>query len=76
MTIATIDNEIQPDYNSFVTLEEFPPATPDEDNNRPLPYPEEELVSLEEFRIHLEKRVFERLGIKLDLSSVDYYTEI
>ena len=66
MAIATIDNE-KPDYNSFVTLEEFPPATPAEDNNNPLPYPEEELISHEEFKRIFEQKIFERFGWKFNL---------
>ena len=42
-----------------------------EENNGNVPsfFFEEELITLEEFRSHFEKRIFERLGIKVDLSS-------
>ena len=39
----------------------------DERDNTPLPVPEGELVSLEEFKAHMEKLAHERLGLKLTL---------
>ncbi|MDR1676358.1 MAG: hypothetical protein LBR86_07825 [Tannerella sp.] len=36
-------------------------------DNTPLPVPEDELLSLEEFKAHFEKRIFERLGLKISL---------
>jgi hypothetical protein len=36
-------------------------------DNMPLPVPEDELLSLEEFKAHFEKRIFERLGLKISL---------
>ena len=38
------------------------------EDDGPLPFPEEELISHAEFKLFLEKIAFERLGIKLDLS--------
>jgi len=38
------------------------------EDDGPLPFPEEELISQDEFRRYVEKLAFERLGIKLDLS--------
>ena len=49
-------------------LDVYPQEVSFADDDGPLPCPEEELMSLEEFGKHLEKRVFERLGIKLNLS--------
>jgi hypothetical protein len=39
----------------------------DDSDNTPLPVPEDELISLEEFKAHFEKRIFERLGLKISL---------
>ncbi|MDR1938327.1 MAG: hypothetical protein LBQ73_07505 [Tannerellaceae bacterium] len=36
-------------------------------DSSPLPVPEEELVSLEDFKEHFEKRIYERLGMKISL---------
>ena len=38
------------------------------DDDGPLPCPEEELMSLEEFGEYLKKSAYERFGIMLDLS--------
>jgi hypothetical protein len=43
---------------------EFATDNPD---NAPSSVPDEELVSLEEFKSHFEKRLFERLGLKISL---------
>ena len=37
------------------------------DNHTPLPFPEDELISHEQFKEHFEKRLFERLGLKITL---------
>jgi hypothetical protein len=39
----------------------------DDMDNTPLPVPADELISLEEFKAHFEKRIFERLGLKISL---------
>ena len=39
----------------------------DEFDNTPLPVSEDELVSLEEFKLHMENLAYERLGLKLTL---------
>jgi len=39
----------------------------DDLDKTPLPVPEEELVSLEEFKEYFEKRIEERLGLKISL---------
>ena len=39
----------------------------DNDNGAFLPYPEDELISHEQFKEHFEKRLFERLGLKIEL---------
>jgi hypothetical protein len=39
----------------------------DDMDKTPLPIPEEELISLEEFKEHFEKRLYERLGLKITL---------
>ena len=36
-------------------------------DDTPLPVPEEELVTLEEFKIHMEELAYKRLGLKLTL---------
>ena len=57
MTTITIDNE----------LEEYPQEVFFADDDSPLLIPEEELMSLEEFKAYFEKRLFERLGLKITL---------
>ena len=52
-------------------MEKFPDVAQfvnDNNGNVPSFFFEEELLSLEEFGEHLKKTVFERFGIKLDLS--------
>jgi len=39
----------------------------DECNATPLPVPEDELISLEEFKTYMEELAHERLGLKLTL---------
>jgi hypothetical protein len=39
----------------------------DDMDKTPLPIPEEELISLEEFKEHFEKRLYEELGLKITL---------
>jgi hypothetical protein len=63
MTTVTIDEKKQVGRK----LEKYPPASFIEDDG-PLPYPEEELISLKEFDEFLCQSAYERFGIKLDLS--------
>jgi len=62
MTTATIDRKIQAGRR----LEKYP-STSFIDDDGPLPYPEEELISHEEFMEYFEKRLYERLGLKIKL---------
>ena len=39
----------------------------DSDSHVPLPYPEDELISHEQFKAHFEKRLYERLNMKIKL---------
>ena len=55
--IATIDKE----------LDEYPQEVCFADDDSPLPVPEEELISHEEFKRIFEQRLFERLGLKIEL---------
>ena len=50
-------------------LEKFPYLVNDNPDDLPSCFFEEELFSHDEFRRHLEKTVYERLGIKLNLRS-------
>jgi hypothetical protein len=49
-------------------FEKFPNLANKNPDDLPSCFFEEELFTLDEFRAHFEKRIFERLGIKLDLS--------
>ena len=48
-------------------LDVYPQEVCFADDDGPLPIPEEELMSLEEFKEYFEKRLFERLGLKITL---------
>ena len=50
-------------------MEKFPDLSYENPDDLPACFFEEELISMEEFRAHFEKRIFERLGFKVDLSS-------
>ena len=68
MSTAIIDKKLKTERKLYENLEDTPPI---EINEASVPYPEEELISLEEFKAHFEKRLYERFGVKLDLSSVE-----
>jgi len=57
MTTALIDEQLPAGADLF------------DADSTPLPFPKEELVSLEEFKTHMEKLALERLGIKLTLQN-------
>jgi hypothetical protein len=40
---------------------------PGDENNTPLPYPEEDMISHEEFKRIFEQKLYERLGLKINL---------
>ena len=65
MTTETTDRNPQTESKLYKNLEDNPPITVNEAQQ---PYPEEELISHEEFREYLKKSAYERFGIKLDLS--------
>ena len=48
-------------------LDVFPREVYFADDDGPLPMPEEELISHEEFKRIFEQRLFERLGLKITL---------
>jgi hypothetical protein len=67
MTIATIDNKSRTDFKLSKNSKKY--WHPDDD--APLPIPEEETISHEEFREFFMKTVYERTGIKLDLPPIE-----
>jgi hypothetical protein len=70
MTTVVIDSKSRTGRKLLRDIEKHPrvarivDSAPD---NTPLPIPEEELLSLEEFKKHFEKRIYERLGMKIIL---------
>ena len=50
-------------------LEKFPELANENLDNLPSCFFEEEMFSLDEFRRHIEKRVYERLGFRITLPS-------
>ncbi|MDR0232251.1 MAG: hypothetical protein LBI82_09060 [Dysgonamonadaceae bacterium] len=50
-------------------IKDHPPVvrTVDEFDNMPLPLSEEEFVTLEEFKVHMEELAYKRLGLNLTL---------
>jgi len=50
-------------------IKDHPPVvrTVNELDNMPLPLSEEELVTLEEFKVHMEELAYKRLGLNLTL---------
>ncbi|MDR0835634.1 MAG: hypothetical protein LBN11_03510 [Tannerella sp.] len=69
MTTVIIDNKSRTGRRLLKDIERHPRIAQivDERDNTPLPVPEEELISLQEFKEHFEKRIFERLGMKITL---------
>jgi len=64
MATVTIDKNPQIERKLYKNSEE---NLPDTVNDASLPYPEEELITHEEFKAHFEKRLYERLGLKITL---------
>ena len=64
MSTATIDKKLKTERKLYENLEDNMSIVNDDE---PLPFPEEELISLEEFKAHFEKRLYERLGLKITL---------
>ena len=65
MSTITIDKKSQTKSKLYKNPEENPSTVVNEAQQ---PYPEEELISHEEFGKYLKKSAYERFGIKLDLS--------
>ena len=69
ITEEIVDIEIEPTESTLLNNpSKFPQATFIEDDG-PLPFPEEELISHEEWRRIFEQKLYERLGLKINLSS-------
>ena len=68
ITEEIVDIEIEPTEILLKNMVKFPQATFIEDDG-PLPFPEEELISHEEFKKIFERRIYERLGFRINLSS-------
>ena len=64
MATITIDKKSRTENKLYKNLEENPPDTV---NEASLPYPEEELITHEEFKRIFERRIYERLGFKIKL---------
>ena len=69
-----VDIEIEPTENILLNNPSKFPQTNFIEDDGPLPFPEEELISQDEFRRFLEKIAYERLGIKLNLPSSEWFT--
>jgi hypothetical protein len=67
MTTVTIDEKKRIRRKLFGNLGRHPQMTHSADDNLLLPFPEDELISQEEFKKHFEKRLYERLGLKITL---------
>jgi hypothetical protein len=69
MTTVIIDNNSRTGRRILRDIAKHPRVARivDDLDNTPLPVPEDELISLEEFKAHFEKRIFERLGLKISL---------
>jgi hypothetical protein len=69
MTAVFIDNNAPSGLQLLKEIKKHPRVAwiMDDLDNTPLPLPEEELVSLETFKKHFEKRIFERLGLTVSL---------
>ncbi len=67
MTTVIIDEKTPTGRKLLKDLKKHPQVAHIADDNTPLPVSEEELISQEEFKEHLEKRVYERLGLKITL---------
>ena len=69
MTTVLIDDESPAGNKLLKYVKRYPRIAQvmDRRDNTPLPVPEEELLSLEEFKTYMEKLAVERLGIELTL---------
>jgi hypothetical protein len=69
MTTVIIDNSSRTGRRILRDIAKHPRVARivDDLDNTPLPIPEDELISLEEFKVHFEKRIFERLGLRISL---------
>jgi hypothetical protein len=69
MTTVIIDNNSHTGRRILRDIAKHPRVARivDDMDNTPLPVPADELISLEEFKAHFEKRIFERLGLKISL---------
>ncbi len=66
MTTVIINDKSRTGRRLLKDIEKHPRVAQIVDDE-PLPFPEEELISQEEFKEHLEKRAYERLGLKITL---------
>jgi len=70
MTTVLINEQI-PDGNQLLrNIQMYPhiaQVVVNNMDNTPLPFPENELLTHEEFKKHFEKRLFERLGMNIEL---------
>ena len=68
MTTVLIDDKTVEEVNlEYINNHPYVAQIVDEFDNMPLPVPEDELVTLEEFKLHMEALAYKRLGLKLIL---------
>jgi hypothetical protein len=69
MTTVIIDDESRIGRQLLNSIKLHPKVAhiTDDIDATPLPYPEEELISLEDFKTHLENVADERFNLKLEL---------
>jgi hypothetical protein len=67
MTAVLIDNNTPSGLRLLKEIEKHPHVAHILDDWDNIPLPEDELVSLETFKKHFEKRIFERLGLTVSL---------
>ena len=69
MTTLLIDNKSSASNKLLKYVKRYPEVAQvmDKRDNTPLPEPEEDLLSLEEFKTYMEDLAYKRLGLKLTL---------
>ena len=63
--------DIEPTEMLLKNMEKFPELANENLDDLPSYFFEEEMFSLDEFRRHIEKTVYERLGFKITLPSTE-----